>query len=140
MDNQVYLPVVIVVLILFWLGFRKLIRGGQRMQVEQKARIARSEPARAKVLQIGKSVIQQKRGTVIVKLRLGVHRQNLEVIQLTTVWEIQQGALAQIQQGGWVEVRIDPDDARIIYPNEHWAEFSKLEWETWVRDRQKHEQ
>jgi hypothetical protein len=135
MDNQAYLPVVMLVLVLFVLVFWRIVQGGKRMEAEQKNRLARSLPAKAKVLQIGKSVTQVKLGTVVVKLRLEVTPQGAAAYQVTTVWEIQQAALAQIQQDHWVPVKVDADNPLVIYPNVAWAEFSNLYWKAWTKNK-----
>jgi hypothetical protein len=136
MDNQVYLPVVVIVLGLFVLGFWWISRGGMRMQAEQKARLARSQPAKARVLQVGKSVNQENQNIVVVKLRLEVTPTDAAAYPVTTVWEVQPGALGQIQQDRWIDVKVDADDAQMIYPNVDWAEFSDLYWQIWVKDKQ----
>jgi hypothetical protein len=138
MDSQslhpfyAFIGVGLIALCIWW-----IMRQGKRILEEQNARLARSQPAQAKVLEIGKSIAQVRNGTTIVKLRIEVMPANTDTYPVTTVWEIQQAALSQIQPGQYVAVKIDADDNQIIYPNVGWAEFSKIYWETWVKEKQK---
>jgi hypothetical protein len=138
MDNQSFLYIsAVVVLALIIMGIWWISRRGKRLLAEQNARLARSQPAQAKVIQIGKSVTQEENGIVVVKLRVEVAPSGKPAYQATTVWEIQQGSLSQIQPGQSVAVKVDADDTQIIYPNVGWAEFSKTYWQAWVKNKQK---
>lgn len=137
MDNQLVLAIVgVIVVICFILGFWWLSQRGKRVLAEDQARLARSRTAQAKVLQIGKSVTQEGNSTVVVKLRLEVMPPGAAVYGATTVWEVQQGSVSQIQPERLVAVKIDAEDTQIVYPNVGWAEFSKIYWRAWVKEKQ----
>jgi hypothetical protein len=141
MDEQFLLQIsAVVVATVIVLGFWWMMREGGRVVAEQNARFARSTPAQAKVIQIGKSVAQVRNGTTIVKLRLDVLPPGAAPFGATTVWEIQQGSLSQIQPGQVLAVRIDPDDAQRIYPNVGWAEFSNMYWQIWMQNKTRNKQ
>lgn len=114
------------------LAFRAIVRSGKRQMEAQRTRFEAAKPAQARVLQVGKSVAQVRNGTVIVKLRLEVSAAGSASYGVSTVWEIQQTAIPQVQAGQVLSVRIDADDQRIIYPAAGWASFDRLHWDAWV--------
>ncbi len=138
MDHQILLAAVAVVAVPGFIvaGVWWMARQGKRGVAEQEARLARSRSARARVLQIGKSVAQVRNGTVIVKLRVEVMPDGADAYPVTTVWEVQQASLPQLQSPQGVAVKIDADDAQMIFPDVSWAEFSRIYWRAWVKGKQ----
>lgn len=127
----------ITVLVLIVLVFGWLMRRGEKIEVERKARLARARPAKATVVQIGKSASRSRNTEAVVKLRLEVRPPDAEAYAVTTAWQVPLANMSQLQQGQTVAVKIDADDSQIIYPNVSWAEFSHFYWSVWVEDKQK---
>ena len=130
MNYQILLLIIIVIIAVF--VFRWIAKRGKSISDAQKELLSRSRPAKAKILQIGKSFVQVRNGIVVVKLRLEIMSQETPTYSVSTVWKVPQANLSQIQPGQIVSVKIDPDNDKLIYPNESWAEFSKIYWEAWV--------
>lgn len=139
MDNPAFL-ISIAIVILGALAFGWMIYQGNKAAAAQRAREARAARASASILQIGKSSPRPRQGSTVVKLRLEVHPPAAEAYQVSTVWDVQQANLSQIQPGQKVSVKIDAEDAQRVYPNESWASFAPMHWEAWVKDKQKKSQ
>lgn len=114
---------------------RRLAQQGKQIEAEQAARLAQAQRAKAVVVQLGKSVAQTRNGTVIIKLRLEVTPPNAPMYPVTTVWEVAQANLPQIQPHQTVTVKIDAADPHKIYPAMNGAEFSELYWGAWVKEK-----
>jgi hypothetical protein len=134
MDNPgVIVLGIAAVLGLMFLVFWWLAQGGKKIAAEREERLKRATKAQATVVQLGKSSPRPKSGTTIVKLRLEIRPPQGEVYEVSTVWEVQQTHLPQIQPGQKVGVKIDVDNSEIIYPNVNWAEFDEFHWRAWVK-------
>lgn len=120
------------VLGLFFFVFWWLARGGKKIMAEREEKLKRATKAQATVVQLGKSSPRPKSGTTIVKLRLEVKPPQGEAYEVSTVWEVQQTHLPQVQPGQKVGVKIDAENAKMVYPNVNWAEFDELHWRAWV--------
>lgn len=132
MNYQIIILVLIFIFIIIVILFRLTAKRGKEMSDVQKKKLSEISSAKAKILQIGKSIVQGRNGIVIVKLRIEIISDREPAYSVSTVWKVQQANLSQIQPGQFVSVKIDQENEKLIYPNEGWAEFSRLYWEAWV--------
>jgi hypothetical protein len=116
-STVIFLVVVVVVVSLFW---RKVSRDVAKME----ARIEGAIPAQAKVVAVGRSHTQKNQGTVVVHLRLEVYPPQGELYQVRTVWEVEPAAIAKVQEGQKVAVKIDLEDSSIVFPRVPWAQYN----------------
>lgn len=109
--------VVIVGMVLF---FRKIGKDAERL----KARVAQAHSAEARVIQVGRSLLQKHQGTTNIRLRLEVTPKDRPPYQTTVTWDVEQAAIPKVQEGKQVAVKIDVENPKIVYPRVGWAEFN----------------
>ena len=107
-------------------GVYWLVRSGRGYTVARQQRLDQAIPAKARVVQVGRSLQQEGRNTVILRLRLAVSTSDRPTYQVTTNWEVETGSIPKVQEGKEVPVKIDAQDTRIIYPRMGWARYSWL--------------
>jgi hypothetical protein len=66
-------------------------------------------------------------GRLRVELRLQVNTPSGNPYQAATAWLIDAGALQQVQPGQELSVKVDAQDATMVYPNVSWAEYAPRE-------------
>lgn len=87
-------------------------------------RFANALDAQARVLSIANSmVLRDVRGKLKVELSLEIQFPNEEPYTANATWEIDITAIAAIQPGQTVAVKVDADEKTKIYPNVPWARF-----------------
>lgn len=114
-------------LLLYWLATRSARRQAlayraRRDDYEERAQ--RGVWANATVVNLRNRPEQEHIGPatrVRVDLRLQVDAPGGQKYSATTAWIVDSYALAQLQPGQPVSVKIDPDDPQKIYPNVSWA-------------------
>ena len=80
--------------------------------------------AQARVLSINNSmVLRDVRGKLKVTLSLEIQIPNVEAYITNTTWEIDLTAIAAIQPGQVVVVKVDRAERSNIYPNVAWATY-----------------
>ena len=80
--------------------------------------------AQARVLSIDNTmVLSDVRGKLKVALSLEIHMPNAEAYTTNTTWEIDITAVAHIQPGLTIAVKVDKDKKTTIYPNVSWATY-----------------
>lgn len=114
----------VIVLAAVVIGVILFVRMANRDAARREARVKSALPADAKVVQVGRSQTLKNQGTVVVRLRLEIHRPEQSPYQATTAWEVGPAHIPKIQEGQSVAVKIDQDDPNIIYPRVSWAEYS----------------
>jgi hypothetical protein len=60
-------------------------------------------------------------GMVRVTLELEVHLPGTPPFTATTTWLVEQEALAYVETGKEISLKVDPQDLKYIYPNGPWA-------------------
>ena len=133
MDFNFYILIILICGIIA--GIWWMMRRGKKLLDEQNRVLQNSRRAKARIIEIGKSVVQVRNGTVIVKLRMDVMQNELTEYGTSTVWEVTQANLSQIQPGQIVSIRIDPENNKLIYPNVGWAKFSRTYHSAWIKDK-----
>ena len=109
------LPILLVLGILFY-------KNRTRKKVE--IRFSNALYAQARVLSINNSmVLRDVRGKLKVSLSLEIHMLNDDSYTANATWEIYLTAIAHIQPGQTVAVRVDTDEKTTIYPNVPWATY-----------------
>jgi hypothetical protein len=58
-----------------------------------------------------------------VELQLEVHMPGTPAYQAGTVWLVEQEALASVETGKEISLKVDPLDPKYIYPNGPWAKY-----------------
>ena len=82
----------------------------------------RSIAGTARVLQVGRTTRSRSFGTLVMDLRIQVHRPGLEPYELDTIWSVQAGSESRMQAGQTFAIRVDPQDPQRIYSGETWAQ------------------
>ena len=109
------LPILLVLGILFY-------KNRTRKKVE--IRFSNALYAQARVLSINNSmVLRDVRGKLKVSLSLEIHMLNDDSYTANATWEIDLTAIAAIQPGKTVAVKVDTDEKTTIYPNVPWATY-----------------
>ena len=119
---------VIVGIVLF---FRKIGKDAERL----KARVEQATPAEAKVIQVGRSLLQKNQNTTNIRLRLEVTPKDRPPYQTTVTWDVEQAAIPKVQEGKQVPVKIDVENPNIVYPRVGWAEYYWVYSETEAKKR-----
>lgn len=60
---------------------------------------------------------------VRVEMQLEVHMPGSQPYQATTTWLVEQDALAYVEEGKEVSLKVDPLGPQYVYPNGPWAKF-----------------
>ena len=109
------LPILLVLGILFYKN---------RTLKKVEIRFSNALYAQARVLSINNSmVLRDVRGKLKVSLSLEIHMLNDNPYTANATWEIDLTAIAHIQPGQTVAVRVDTDEKTTIYPNVPWATY-----------------
>jgi hypothetical protein len=121
------LPLAIIGGILFFVQ-RSLTQqslAGQRHQAETRSRAESGAWAGATVISATTEAANFDPGRGLARLRLvlQVTPAGGEPYQATTTWLVEQAALANVQPGQDLTVKIDPRDPRRIYPAAPWARY-----------------
>jgi hypothetical protein len=90
---------------------------------EERARAGRK--ARATIVDVGSSNVQDQRQSVVVRLRLEVREAGREPVGRTVAWEVQAAQLGRIVPGAELPVKIDNEDDERVYPGVGWAQWSE---------------
>jgi hypothetical protein len=114
--NYVAFMAAVLALVLFGLGF---LNNRARRNREE---FARSVPAVARVLRIGKSTSSSSYRAVVVDLLIQVHRPGVEPYELSTMWSVQHDSVQKVQPGQTFAIKIDPENPSRIYSGEAWAQ------------------
>ncbi len=120
---------VIAALVIGW-----VLWGTRRQAAQAQRRHAQVEAAQARALWGGATVVNLRNdprvaaapgehGLVRVSLRLEVQANSGEKYQATTEWLVEPYAVAYVQPGQSLSVKIDTQDPAIIYPNAPWARY-----------------
>jgi len=119
----------ILVFLLVGFGFPFMIVLGilyykNRTRKKVEIRIANALEAQARVLSIANSmVLRDVRGKLKVELSLEIQFPYEESYTANATWEIDITAIAAIQPGQPVAVKVDIDEKTKIYPNVPWATY-----------------
>ena len=109
------LPVMLVLGILFYKN---------RTRKMYDKRFANAQDAQARVLSIDNTmVLRDVRGKLKVAISLEIHMPNAKAYTANTTWEIDITAIAHIQPGQIVSVKVATDEKSKIYPNVAWATY-----------------
>lgn len=103
------------------------LRSGRSAQQQIDTTLARVSTASATVLQVGQpsGMMRKPRlGSSHVLLTLDIHPASGPSYQASTLWQVDLTALAQLQPGQTIPVRIDADTPATIYPNVGWASYT----------------
>ncbi len=116
------LVVVLVVALVIFLILRSMARSTRQVQDD----FDRAMPASATVLHVGQSSSAGSYGTVDVELTLQVDPPMGNPYQVRTTWAVDPAAIAKIQAGQTVAVRIHRDNPQKVYSAESWAQSLEL--------------
>lgn len=109
------LPTILICGILFY-------KNRTRKKVE--IRFENALDAQARVLSIANCmVLRDVRGKLKITVSLDIQVSNEEAYTAVSTWEIDIMAIADIQPGQTVAVRVDTDQKTTIYPNVPWARY-----------------
>ena len=83
---------------------------------------ANAQDAQARVLSIDTTmVLRDVRGKLKIGISIEIYMPNAKAYTANTTWEIDITAVATIQPGQVVAVKVDADEKSTIYPNVPWA-------------------
>jgi hypothetical protein len=116
------LPVLTIgLLIWFFLRARRL-RRPKTAKDDHRTRQERAVWAWAKILTSSQGPVNTFR-MARVEMQLEVHMPGTQAYCATTTWMVDQDALAFVQQGKEVALKVDPLGPQYVYPNGSWAKF-----------------
>ncbi len=98
-------------------------------QLQEKAqefeeRMARAVWAGASIVHLkSQEILADATGTVKAELSLLIQPPDGEAYTASTIWRVDIAALASVQPGQSVSVKIDQHDPQVIYPNVSWARY-----------------
>jgi hypothetical protein len=101
-----------------------LLRWLRRRAEAEERRASSGRKARATIVDVGGSNVQEQRQSVVVRLRLDVHEPGRDAVGRTVAWEVQMGQLGRIVPGAELPVRIDLEDEERVHPGVGWAKWS----------------
>ncbi len=109
------LPIMLVIGILYYKN---------RTRKKYEIRFSNALDAQARVLSIANSmVLRDVRGKLKVALSLEIQFSNEEPYTANATWEIDITAIAAIQPGQVIDVKVDSDEKNKVYPNVPWAMY-----------------
>ena len=105
-----------------------MVRRAKRKNIEAKLKeqiLAKAIPAQATIIRLEKAGLknQAESETKTVKLTLNVQHPSRPSYQATTVWEINELAIPQVQPQQVVRIKIDAEHPDRIYPDMDLAEY-----------------
>lgn len=109
------LPIMLVLGILYYKN---------RTRKKYEIRFSNALDAQARVLSIANSmVLRDVRGKLKVSLSLEIQIPNEEPYTANATWEIDITAIAFIQPGQTIAVKVDTNEKNKVYPNVPWATY-----------------
>lgn len=120
------ISIVLPLLILGFLGWYFL-----RMRQSRKPKKNRDDPttrqeravwAWAKILSSSQGPVNTFR-MARVEMNLEVHMPGTPAYQAKTTWLVEQDALASVEEGKEIALKVDPLGPQYVYPNGPWAKF-----------------
>lgn len=107
------------------------VRSRREKEVERLREVSRFHDRAARASWAGASILSTQRcktnhdlgGKVMINLRLEVVTTEQNTYSAVTTWLVHSTALASLQPGQHIPVKIDQEDPRIIYPNMTGMEF-----------------
>ena len=105
----------------FFLRMRKP-RKSKKAKDDPATRLDRAVWAWAKVLSSSQGPVNTFR-MARVEMQLEVHMPGTPPYQAKTTWLVEQDALASIEVGKEIALKVDPLGPQYIYPNGTWAKF-----------------
>jgi hypothetical protein len=112
------------VLVVLVVGALLLTRNANRHAEREADRMSDARQARARIVEVGASNVQEARQSVVVRLRLEVIEPASEPRGVTVAWEVQQAQLGQLIPGAELPVRVDSAEPDRIHPGVGWASWS----------------
>lgn len=100
-----------------------IIRGSVKRSREIEKRAKNGIPATGIIVN-SESFADKQSSRLTVQLTLDVQPPAGSVYRVTTGWSVDYISASQLQPGQSIAVRIDADDASIIYPDVAWAKYS----------------
>jgi hypothetical protein len=113
--SAIVLPSLLVIGILFYKNIARK---------KYDKRFVNALEAQARLLNVVNSmVLKDVRGKLKVELSLEIQVLNAELYTTVSTWEIDITAIAYIQSGQTIAVKVDKDKKTTIYPNVSWATY-----------------
>jgi hypothetical protein len=110
--------------------FGWLFIGGWRLSVRQAALVAdrrrRGIPATAEIREIVSATLFPEQNATNVQLRMLVTRDGAAPYETTCRWSMNPIHAPRVQPGQRVEVLIDPEEPRRLFPKEEWVTLNEL--------------
>jgi hypothetical protein len=114
-------PMLLVVVVIALLRSRRT-RKPKAAKVDHQTRRERAVWGWAKVVEAA-SQPAEAGGRRRVKLQLEIHTPGTAAYLATTTWSIEAEALAYVEVGKEISVKVDPLDLKYVYPNGPWAKY-----------------
>ena len=121
-----FLFVVIVILVL-WLMYRstqrniKRVLSGERPLDDKDIWLRHTDPAPARILSRKETVNPKATGIAKVELELEIQISQGSPMMVTTCWLVEIPSLSQLEVGNTVEVKVDPQHPKRVFPAVPWA-------------------
>ena len=116
------LPVVTLIFLVWFFIWNRRSRKPKAAKVDQRTRQERAVWAWATVLSSSQGPVNTLR-MARVELQLEVHMPGTAPYQAKTTWLVDQEALASVEEGKEVSVKVDPEGPQYVYPSGGWAKY-----------------
>ena len=108
--------------VIFFCIFFLILRWANKRNKKIEEKMNKGISAKAKILDISDATTgHTPHGSTIIRMELDIHPSAGENYKASTCWCIKLFAIPKVQQGKWIEIKIDADDHQKIYPVGNWA-------------------
>lgn len=115
-------PIVVIILIFWWIkrDFNKLSKWAKQNKINQ----ANAKPAKAKIISASQGV-QSGDISKMIFLTFEINNGYNEPYTAGAGWFVDSLHLNKIQEGNVINVKVDSNDPKKIYPSESWATYTE---------------
>jgi hypothetical protein len=116
------LPVITLGFLIWFFVWNRRSRKPKAAKVDQRTRQERAVWAWANILSANRGQVNTLH-MVRVELTLEIHLPGTPAYQGKTTWLVEEQALASVEEGREISVKVDPQDTQYIYPSGGWAKY-----------------
>lgn len=116
------LPVVTIIFLVWFFIWMRRSRKPKAAKVDQRTRQERAVWAWANILAANRGPVNTL-GMARLELTLEIHLPGTPAYQARTTWLVEEQALASVEEGKEISVKVDPQDTQYVYPSGGWAKY-----------------
>ena len=115
-------PIVVIILIFWWIkrDFNRLSKWAKQNKINQ----ANAKPAKAKIISASQS-LQGGDISRLIFLTFEINNGFSEPYSASAGWFVDTLHFSKIEEGKIIDVKVDRDDPKKIYPSESWATYTE---------------